>query len=132
VKKELVAKKGLVSSQVSVLGASTLQVAQQPSNFSILQTQEVCVHSGPWHALSFLFVGKLNGILFDPQRYNTTGLVLHFIEAILHPKKPRSQVSKQVSSLQAFCCKINITFKISAIQLSHSERSTLSTLLLHI
>jgi hypothetical protein len=44
VKKELVATKGCSFPQISLLGASTLQVAQQPSNFSILKTQEVCVH----------------------------------------------------------------------------------------
>ena len=54
----------------SVLGASTLQVAQQPSNFSSLNTLLVVV------ILGSLLIGIASGVFPLPQVYNTIGLVL--------------------------------------------------------
>lgn len=69
VKNEFVASYGntLVS---SVLGASTLQVAQQPSNFSSLKTVLVVV------ILGSLLIGIANGVFPPEQVYNCIGLVL--------------------------------------------------------
>ena len=63
VKNEFVASYGntLVS---SVLGASTLQVAQQPSNFSSLKTVLVVVTAGS------LLIGIANGVFPPEQVYN--------------------------------------------------------------
>jgi hypothetical protein len=119
VKKEFVGSYGkeLV---VSVFGIRTLKVAQQPSTFSILKILEVVVSRGS------LLIGILQGTPLPQHVYNITGRVLQFTELVQHPKKPLSQVSKQASPHSAFCCKILITVKISAIHLQSSE------LLLHI
>ena len=53
-----------------MLGASTLQVAQQPSNFSSLNTLLVVV------ILGSLLIGIASGVFPLPQVYNTIGLVL--------------------------------------------------------
>jgi hypothetical protein len=69
VKNELVAINGYEDSSL-VLFASTLQVAQHPSNFSILQTLDVSV------SVELLLIGILIGVEQEPQQYNTIGLVL--------------------------------------------------------
>ena len=69
VKNELVASYGKTLDS-SVLGASTLQVAQQPSNFSSLNTLLVVV------ILGSLLIGIASGVFPLPQVYNTIGLVL--------------------------------------------------------
>ena len=69
VKKELVDTYGLVA-PTSALGARTLHVAQQPSSFSILNTEEVSVTAGS------LLVGIANGVAVLLQVYSTIGLVL--------------------------------------------------------
>lgn len=60
-----------------------------------------------------------------------TGLVLQLNGVEMpHPKKPLSQVSRHVSALQfAFCCKIQITVSISAMQ---RQSLFVVSLLLHI
>ena len=58
----------------SVFGASTLQVAQQSSNFSILNTLDVVV------TLGSLLIGKDNGVDPEEQVYSTIGLVLKMID----------------------------------------------------
>jgi len=55
---------------VSVFGAKTLNVAQQSSNFSNLNTVEVVVSAGS------LEIGIANGVLPEEQVYSVTGLVL--------------------------------------------------------
>ena len=69
VKNELVATKGYVAVS-SVFGANTLQVAQQSSNFSNLNTEEVSV------SVLDLLIGIVNGVLPEEQVYRTIGLVL--------------------------------------------------------
>jgi hypothetical protein len=69
VKNELVASYGKVLVG-SVLGASTLQVAQQSSNFSNLNTLLVVVTVGS------LLIGIASGSLPVAQVYKTIGLVL--------------------------------------------------------
>lgn len=69
VKKELVASNGNVL-VVSVFGASTLKVAQHPSNFSSLKTVEVSVSVGD------LLIGIASGVFPLPHVYSTIGLVL--------------------------------------------------------
>jgi len=97
VKKELVAKKGtgLGISGVgsAVLGSNTLNVAQHPSNFSILNTGLVV-------SVTHLLIGIAQGVPFPQHVYNITGLVLHDIEVPLQPKNPLSHVSKQTSPQQ--------------------------------
>lgn len=58
----------------SVFGASTLQVAQQSSSFSILNTLDVVV------TLWSLLIGKDNGVDPEEQVYSTIGLVLKMID----------------------------------------------------
>ena len=93
VKKELVATNGLLISDVSVFGAKTRKVAQQPSTFSTRNTLE----RGPVASKSSLLIGILQGTPLPQQVKSVTGLVLQFKVLTEHPKKPRSQVSKQES-----------------------------------
>lgn len=69
VKKEFVASYGKTL-VVSVFGASTLHVAQHPSNFSNLNTVEVTVSAGS------LLIGIASGVFPVEHVYNTIGLVL--------------------------------------------------------
>ena len=89
----------------SVFGASTLQVAQQSSNFSILNTLDVVV------TLGSLLIGKDNGVDPEEQVYSTIGLVLKN-DWLFWPKKPLSQVWRQLSFWHTLCCNNKITFKI--------------------
>ena len=59
---------------VSGLVVSTLNVAQQSSNFSNLNTVEVVV------SVASLDIGIANGVLPDEQVYSVTGLVLQKVE----------------------------------------------------
>jgi len=70
VKNELVHSNGN-NEVVSVFGARTLNVAQQSSNFSNLNTVEVPVSAGS------LEIGIASGVLPEEQVYKVTGLVLH-------------------------------------------------------
>ena len=127
VKNELVATYGIKVSVVSGFGAKTLNVAQQPSIFSTLNTLEQVTPSSP-HTTFSRVVGILHGVPLPQHVYNITGLVLQFNVVAPHPKNPRSHVSKQVSLQLAFCCNILITVSISAMHLHDS----FSVLLLHI
>ena len=98
VKKELVLSYGNIL-VVSVFGASTLNVAQQPSNFSNLNTVLVVVTAGS------LLIGIAIASLPEPQVYIVTGLVLKN-RLLLWPKNPLSQVSRQQSFWQTLCCNI--------------------------
>ena len=69
VKNEFVDKYGCVL-VVSGLGSRTRHVAQQSSNFSNLNTEDVVVTVGS------LLIGIDNGVPLDPQVYKTIGLVL--------------------------------------------------------
>ena len=69
VKNELVASYGNPA-VVSVLGANTLNVAQQSSNFSSLNTVLVVVTAGS------LLIGIARGVPPPEQVYKVTGLVL--------------------------------------------------------
>ena len=69
VKNELVHTNGN-NDVVSGLVVSTLNVAQQSSNFSNLNTLDVVV------SVASLEIGIDNGVLPDEQVYNVTGLVL--------------------------------------------------------
>lgn len=69
VKNEFVASNGNPE-VVSVLGANTLNVAQQSSNFSNLNTVDVSVTAGS------LLIGIARGVAPDEHVYKDTGLVL--------------------------------------------------------
>ena len=69
VKNELVAMNGKAE-VVSVFGVSTLNVAQQSSSFSNLNTVEVVVSAG------FLLIGRANGVEPLLHVYSVIGLVL--------------------------------------------------------
>ena len=69
VKNEFVASNGNAE-VVSVFGANTLNVAQQSSNFSNLNTLDVVVSVGD------LLIGILKGTPLELQVYNVIGLVL--------------------------------------------------------
>jgi len=102
VKNEFVATYGDTTLVVgSVLGANTLNVAQQPSTFSTLNTFEQVTPASP-HVTSSFVVGILHGVPLPQQVYNITGLVLQPTVDTEQPKKPRSQVSRQVSAHSAF------------------------------
>jgi len=73
VKNELVHTNGNIE-VVSVLGSSTLKVAQQSSNFSNLNTVDVVVSPGS------LEIGIANGVLPEEHVYRVTGLVLQKVE----------------------------------------------------
>lgn len=127
VKKEFVATYGTLAVDAgSVLGAKTRKVAQLPSNFSTRKTLEQFVYGSLQSIFSFE-IGIFHGVPLPQQVYNITGLVLQTSELAPHPKNPLSQVSRQFSEHSAFCCKILMTVKISAMQLQFS-----SFLLLHI
>ena len=96
---------------MSVLLARTRHVAQQPSSFSSLKTVDVVFTAGS------LLIGIANGVEPPEHVYKTIGLVLQKVLQFW-PKKPRSQVCKQVSFWHTLCCNNKITFKISAIQFS--------------
>jgi len=89
VKKEFVATKGKAF-DVSGLVAKTRHVAQQSSSFSKRKILDVTVSLGD------LLIGNVNGVLPLEQVYKTIGLVLQKVVQFC-PKKPRSQVCKQVS-----------------------------------
>jgi len=110
VKNELVHTNGN-NDVVSGLVVSTLNVAQQSSNFSNLNTLDVVV------SVASLEIGIDNGVLPDEQVYNVTGLVL---QNVAHdwPKNPLSQVSRQLSFWHTLCWSSKITFKISEMQFS--------------
>ena len=95
VKKEFVASYGNVLPS-SVFGANTLNVAQQPSNFSNLKTLLVVV------ILGSLLIGITSGVLPLAHVYSTIGLVLKN-KQLFCPKKPLSQVSKQQSFWHTLC-----------------------------
>ena len=101
VKNEFVVIYGISVSSEFVFGANTLNVAQEPSSFSILKTLEHDV--SPGHVIFSLTVGMLHGVPFPQQVYSITGLVLHNKVLALQPKKPLSQVSKLLSAHPAFC-----------------------------
>ena len=69
VKNEFVASNGKFD-VVSVFGANTLNVAQQSSNFSSLNTVDVVV------TVESLLIGIANGVAPPEQVYRDTGLVL--------------------------------------------------------
>ena len=69
VKNEFVGSNGNAE-VVSVFGANTLNVAQQSSSFSNLNTVDVVVIAGS------LLIGIANGVEPDEQVYKDTGLVL--------------------------------------------------------
>ena len=131
VKNEFVATYGLATSVVSGFGARTRNVAQQPSIFSTRNTLEQVTPTFPQVTSSFV-VGILHGVPFPQQVYKITGLVLQLNGVVIpQPRKPLSQVSRQLSALQfAFCCRIQMTVSISAMQ----RQSLLfeASLLLHI
>lgn len=123
VKNELVAMYGIVLQQLgSGLSARTLNVAQFPSIFSTLNTQEqqpfpLSLACGFEQVIELsLQTGIVQGVPFPQHVYNITGRVLQIKQFGPPPNIGRSQESKQFSGL-AFCCNINITFKISAMQL---------------
>ena len=87
VKNELVVVYG---NSPSVVGVRTLNVAQQSSNFSNLNTVDVVVSAGS------LLIGIANGVVPLEHVYRVIGLVLKN-EVLFCPKKPLSQVCKQVS-----------------------------------
>ena len=89
VKNEFVASNGNPD-VVSVFGANTLNVAQQSSSFSSLNTVDVVVTAGS------LLIGIANGVAPPEQVYKDTGLVLQNV-AQFCPKYPLSQVCKHVS-----------------------------------
>lgn len=124
VKKEFVATYGIVTASAgSGFEASTRKVAQLPSIFSTRNTQDVSAAS----QLPSRVVGILKGTPFPAHVYNMIGLVLQLKVVTLQPRKPRSQVSRQLSEQSALLCRILITVKISAIQLFE-----VALLLLHI
>lgn len=97
---KFIVKKELVDEKLpSVFGNKTLNVQQHSSNFSTLNTFEQL--SPEQIAVLSFSVGILKGCPLH--KYNITGLVLHVNELEPQPKNPLSQVSKQVSELQAFC-----------------------------
>lgn len=118
VKNTFVDTNGIVDAvSVSVFSASTLKVAQHPSIFSTRNTLEQVTPSSPQTTLSRV-VGILHGVPLPQHVYNIIGLVLHPMVDMLHPKNPLSQVSKQQLSEQfAFCCKMEMTVRISAMHL---------------
>ena len=118
VKNVFVEMYGIVAEVVeSGLSANTRKVAQHPSIFSTRNTFEHTTPSSP-QTTSSLVVGILHGVPFPQQVYSIIGLVLHPTVETLHPKNPLSQVSRQQLSEQfAFCCRIEITVRISAIHL---------------
>ena len=71
VKNEFVATYGYIL-PCSGFCSRTLNVAQQPSSFSILNTVEVV-------PFSVLVVGIAHGVPLLPQVYSITGLVLHIV-----------------------------------------------------
>mgnify|MGYP006939909194 CR=1 FL=1 len=115
------------TSVVSGFAAKTLNVAQQPSTFSTLNTLEHVAPASPQTTLSFV-VGMLHGVPFPQQVYNIIGLVLHPTVDTEQPRKPLSQVSKQLSAHSALSCKMFITVNISDMHLHSFEL----LLLLHI
>ena len=107
-------------SSVSGLAAKTLKVAQQPSIFSTLKTLEQ-VAPAALQLMFSLVVGMLHGVPLPQQVYSITGLVLQLNVETPQPKKSRSQVSRQDSLEQlAFCCRMLITVRISAMHLQES------------
>jgi len=84
------------SEVVSVLGVNTLHVAQHPSNFSNLKTEDVVVSAGS------LLIGISSGVLPVAHVYKTIGLVLKLVEEFC-PKNPLSQVSRQLSLQHTLC-----------------------------
>lgn len=131
VKNEFVATYGFSVSVVSGFGAKTRNVAQQPSIFSTRKTLEQVVPTFSQLISSFV-VGILHGVPLPQQVYKITGLVLQLNGVVTpQPRNPLSQVSRQLSALQfAFCCRMQMTVSISAIQ----RQSLLfeASLLLHI
>lgn len=103
VKNEFVAIYGIVADVVvSGLSANTLNVAQHPSIFSILNTLEHTTPDSP-HVTSSLVVGILHGVPFPEHVYNMIGRVLKVKLVAVFPRNPLSQVSRQLSSQTAFC-----------------------------
>lgn len=103
VKNEFVAIYGIVAAvAASGLSANTLNVAQHPSIFSILNTLEQTTSSSPHVTFSFV-VGILHGVPLPQQVYNMIGRVLKVKLVAVFPKNPLSQVSRQPSSQTAFC-----------------------------
>ncbi len=109
----------------SGFGAKTLNVAALPSNFSTRKTLEHSllglVDCGLLQVVvASLQVGRLNGTPLPQQVYNITGRVLHIKQLGPPPSIGRSQESKHDSG-QAFCWRIKITFKMSAIEFDDSQ-----------
>lgn len=103
VKNEFVATYGIVADVVvSGLSANTLNVAQHPSIFSILNTFEHTTPSSP-HVTFSLVVGILHGVPFPLHVYNIIGRVLNVKLVVVFPRNPLSHVSRQLSSHAAFC-----------------------------
>ena len=95
VKNEFVASNGNPV-VVSVFGANTLNVAQQSSSFSNLNTVDVSVTAGS------LLIGIANGVEPPEHVYSVTGLVLQNVVQFW-PRKPLSQVCKHVSFPHTLC-----------------------------
>lgn len=103
VKNALVATYGIVAFvATSGLSARTLNVAQFPSIFSILNTFEQTTFSSPQVTFS-LVVGILQGVPFPADVYNMIGRVLNTKLVAVFPKNPLSHVSRQASPQTAFC-----------------------------
>jgi hypothetical protein len=83
----------------SGLSASTLNVQQLPSSFSTLKTVEQLspIACPEQLVVTFLVVGILQGIPFEEQVYNMTGLVLQTRQLDPPPNIGRSQESKELS-----------------------------------
>ena len=97
VKNEFVATYGIVAAApASGLSANTLNVAQHPSIFSILNTLEHTTPASP-QVTSSLVVGILHGVPFPEQVYNMIGRVLKAKLVVVFPKNPLSQVSGQIA-----------------------------------
>lgn len=99
----------------SGFGANTLNVAQHPSTFSTLNTDEHVTPAVP-QGSSVLVVGIDHATPFPQHVYSMIGRVLHRTVVVPHPKKPRSHVSKQVLGHSALFCRMLITVKISEMQ----------------
>ena len=95
VKNEFVASYGN-DEVVSVFGANTLNVAQQSSSFSNLNTVDVVVSIG------FLLIGIASGVEALLHVYKVIGLVLQNVVQFW-PKNPLSQVCKHVSFGHTLC-----------------------------